>query len=75
MIRVDMTYIGYKWQFKALLTFIEKERLKELKAQSPLVSKRNREIKNLKSSINYDNQGEGQSSHGKRKGRGNKVVL
>jgi hypothetical protein len=75
MIRVGITYIGHKWQFKALLTFIEKERLKELEAQSSSVSKRNREIKNLKSSINYDNQGEGQSSRGKRKGRGSKVVL
>jgi hypothetical protein len=58
-----------------LLTFIEKERLKELEAQSPSVSKRNREIKNLESAINYDNRGEWQSSRGKRKGRGNKVVL
>jgi hypothetical protein len=72
---VGITYIGHKWQFMALLTFIEKERLKELETQSPSVSKRNREIKNLKSSINYDNREEGQSSHGKRKGRGTKVVL
>ena len=73
--RVGVAYIGHKWQFMALLTFIEKERLKELEAQSPSISKRNREIKNLESSINYDNRGEGQSSHGKRKGRGSKVVL
>jgi hypothetical protein len=73
--RVGITYIGHKWQFMALLFFIEKERLKELEAQSPSVSKRNREIKNLESSINYDNRGEGQSSRGKRKGRGSKVVL
>jgi hypothetical protein len=59
----------------ALLTFLEKERLKELEAQSLSISKRNREIKNLESSINYDNQGEGQSSRGKHKGRGNKEVL
>ena len=57
--RVGTTYIGHKWQFMALLIFIEKERLKELEAQSPSVSKRNREIKNLESSINYDNRGEG----------------
>jgi hypothetical protein len=73
--RVGISYIGQKWQFMALLTFIEKERLKELEAQSPSASKRNREIKNLESSINYDNRGEWQSSHGKHKGRGNKVVL
>jgi hypothetical protein len=73
--RVGITYIGHKWQFMALLTFIEKERMKELEAHSPPVSKRNREIKNLESSINYDNRGEGQSSRGKRKGRGSKVVL
>jgi hypothetical protein len=73
--RVGITYIGHKWQFMALLTFIEKERMKELEAQSPPVRKRNREIKNLESSINYDNRGEGQSSRGKRKGRGSKVVL
>jgi hypothetical protein len=54
--RVGITYIGHKWQFMALLIFIEMERLKELEAQSPSVSKRNREIKNLKSSINYDNR-------------------
>ena len=71
----SVTYIGHKWQFMALLTFIEKERLKEVEAQSLSVSKRNREIKNLESSINYDNRGEGQSSCGKRKGRGGKVVL
>jgi hypothetical protein len=53
--RVGVTYIGHKWQFMALLTFIEKERLKELEVQSLSVSKRNREIKNLESSINYDN--------------------
>jgi hypothetical protein len=73
--KVGITYIGQKWQFMALLTFIEKERLKELEAQSLSVSKRNREIKNLESSINYDNRGERQSSHGKHKGRGSKVVL
>jgi hypothetical protein len=73
--RVGKTYIGHKWQFMALLTFIEKERLKELEDQSPSVSKRNREIKNLESSINYDNRGEGHSSHGKCKGKGSKVVL
>jgi hypothetical protein len=73
--RVGITYIGHKWQFMALLIFIERERLKELEAQSPSVSKRNREIKNLESSINYDNRGDGQSSRGKRKGRGSKVVL
>jgi hypothetical protein len=72
--RVGITYIGHKWQFMALLTFIEKERMKELEAQSPSVSKKNREIKNLENSINYDNRGEGQSSRGKRKGRGSKVV-
>ena len=32
--RVGVTYIGHKWQFMALLTFIEKERLKEVEAQS-----------------------------------------
>ena len=53
----------------AVLTFLEKERFKELEAQSLSASKRNREVKNLKCSINYDNRGEGQSSHGKRKGR------
>jgi hypothetical protein len=53
--RVGVTYIGHKWQLMALLTFIEKERLKELEVQSLSVSKRNREIKNLESSINYDN--------------------
>jgi hypothetical protein len=42
----------------ALLTFLEKESLKELEAQSPFV-KGNREIKNLESSINYENRGEG----------------
>ena len=73
--KVCVTYIGHKWQFMALLTLIEKERLKELEAQSPSISKRNREIKNLESSINYDIRGEGQSSSGKRKGRGSKVVL
>jgi hypothetical protein len=73
--RVGITYIGYKCQFMALLTFLEKERLKELEAQSPSVSKMSRELKNLKSFINYDNQGEGQSSHGKHKGKGRKVVL
>jgi hypothetical protein len=72
---MGITYIGQKWQFMALLTFIEKERLKELEAQSPSISKRNREIKNLESSISYDNRGEGQSSRGKREGRGSKMVL
>ena len=72
--KVGITYIGHKWQYMALLTFIEKERLKELETQSPSTSKRNREIKNLESSINYDNR-EGQSSRGKRKGKGSKVVL
>jgi hypothetical protein len=73
--RVGITYIGHKWQFMALLIFIERERLKELEAQSLSVSKRNREIKNLESSINYDNRGDGKSSRGKRKGRGSKAVL
>jgi hypothetical protein len=72
---MGITYIGQKWQFMALLTFIEKGRLKELEAQSPSISKRNREIKNLESSISYDNRGEGQSSRGKREGRGSKMVL
>jgi hypothetical protein len=54
------------------LTFLEKERLKE--AQSLSASKKIREVKNLESSINYDIQGEGQSSHGKCKGRGSDVV-
>jgi hypothetical protein len=40
-----------------------------------LSSKRNREVKNLESSINYDIRGEGQSSRGKCEGRGNNVVL
>ena len=35
-----------------LLTFLEKESLKEI--QSLSASKRNREVKNLESSINYD---------------------
>jgi hypothetical protein len=72
---MGITYIGQKWQFMALLTFIEKDRLKELEAQSPSISKKNREIKNLESSISYDNRGEGQSSRGKREGRGSKMVL
>jgi hypothetical protein len=72
--RVGITYIGHKWQFMALLTFLEKERLKKLEAQSPSVSKKNRVVKNLESSINYDNRGEGQSCRGKHKGRGSKVV-
>ena len=75
MVRVGITYIGHKWQFMALLIFIEKERLKELETKSPSVRKKNREIKNLESSINYDNRGEGQSSCDKRKGRGCKVGL
>jgi hypothetical protein len=53
--RVGVTYIGHTWQFMAMLTFIEKERLKELEAQSPFVSKRNSEIENLESFLNYDN--------------------
>jgi hypothetical protein len=70
--RVGVSYVGQKWQFMALLTFLEKERLKEIQFLS--ASKRNREVKNLKSSINYDFRGEGQSSRGKRKGRGSDVV-
>jgi hypothetical protein len=70
--RVGVSYVGQKWQFMALLTFLEKERLKEI--QSLSASKRNREVKNLESSINYDFRGEGQSSRGKRKGRGSDVV-
>jgi hypothetical protein len=70
--RVGVSYVGQKWQFMALLTFLEKERLKEI--QSLSASKINREVKNLESSINYDFRGEGQSSRGKRKGRGSDVV-
>ena len=58
----------------ALLNFLEKERFKELEAQSLFTTKRNREVKNLECSINYDNRGEGQSSCGKHKGRGSNVV-
>jgi hypothetical protein len=58
--RVGVSYVGQKWQFMALLTFLEKERLKEI--QSLYASKRNKEVKNLESSINYDFQGEEQSS-------------
>jgi hypothetical protein len=67
-------YIGQKWQFMALLTFHEIERFKELENQSLSASKRNKEVKNLECSMNYDNRGEGQSSHGKRKGSGSNVV-
>jgi hypothetical protein len=58
----------------ALLTFLEKEWFKVLEAQSLSASKRNRDVKKLEGSINYDNQGEEQSSHSKRKGRGSNVV-
>jgi hypothetical protein len=70
--KVGVTYVGQKWQLMALLTFHEKERMKEI--QSSSTSKRNKEVKNLESSINYDFRGEGQSSRGKRKGRGIDVV-
>jgi hypothetical protein len=50
-------YVGQKWQFMALLTFHEIERFKELEDQSLSASKRNREVKNLECSINYDNRG------------------
>jgi hypothetical protein len=70
--RVGITYVGQKWQFMALLTFLEKDRLKEV--QSLSASKKKREVKNLESSINYDIRGEGQSSRGKHKGRGTDVI-
>jgi hypothetical protein len=62
---------GNSW---GLLTFLEKEHFKELESQSLSANKMNREIKNLECSINYDNRGDGQSSRGKRKGRGSNVV-
>jgi hypothetical protein len=72
--KVGVTYVGQKWEFMGLLTFLEKEHFKELEAQSLSANRKNREVKNLECSINYDNRGDGQSSHGKRKGRGSKVV-
>jgi hypothetical protein len=72
--RVGVTYVGQKWEFMGLLTFLEKEHFKELEAQSLSANRKNREVKNLECSINYDNRGDGQSSRGKRKGRGSKVV-
>jgi hypothetical protein len=72
--KVGVTYVGQKWEFMGLLTFLEKERFKELEAQSLSANRMNREVKNLECSINYDNRGDGQSSRGKRKGRGSNVV-
>ena len=66
--KVGITYVGQKWQFMALLTFLEIEQFKELEDQTLSTSKRNKEVKNLECSINYDNRGERQSSRGKRKG-------
>jgi hypothetical protein len=72
--KVGVTYVGQKWEFMGLLTFLEKEHFKELESQSLYANKMNREVKNLECSINYDNRGDGQSSRGKRKGRGSNVV-
>jgi hypothetical protein len=72
--KVGVTYVGQKWEFMALLTFLEKEHFKELESQSLSANKMNREVKNLECSINYDNRGDGQSSRDKRKGRGSNVV-
>jgi hypothetical protein len=72
---VGISFDGHKLQLLALLTFLEGERrLEALGERSSTAEKGRREVKNLKSAVNYDARG-ASSSRRNRKARGDPVVL
>jgi hypothetical protein len=72
---VGISFEGHKLQLLALLTFLEGERRSEAMGErSSIAEKGKREVKNLKSAVNYEARG-ASSRRRNRKARGDQVVL